>query len=396
MLFSTEAQQKILNSVKEFRTGNLNILESLGFVLAQNIKARKDIPTFDISLKKGYAVRTIDIKGADPSYPVKLRIIKGIPPEDHTGIAIEPGFCIPISACDQIPGNCDCVVTRDNSEVDKNYLLVYTECQKGENIKFQSEDINRSDVLLKKGKVIFPEDISMLAFLGMEKIEVITSPYVGIISAGGRPNAYLNFGCTRDITGYLLSAKLKELKVFHNRFGIASEAGQELEKKIAEALKVCGVLLVTGGSFLNDLLQSMGAGLIFKDVSQKPYSNFAFFNFKGNKVFVLPQELVPALMCFEIYIRPFLKKIMGHEKIFRNPVKAKALNAISHKKGATEFRLALLFREEGKLFFEAIDEKYYGRLTSLINADGIARFPGSMGDIEKNSEIDLFLLKEQG
>ncbi len=386
----------MLNSVKEFRKQSLNILESLGFVLAQNIKVKKDIPTFDISLKKGYAVRAIDIKGADPSYPVKLRIIKGISPEDHTGIAIEPGFCIPISACDKIPGNCDCVVTRDNSEVDKNYLLVYKECQKGENIKFKSDDINRSDVLLKKGKVIFPEDISILAFLGMEKIEVFTSPYVGIISDGVKPNAYMNSGRMGDVTGYLLSAKLNELKVSHSRFGIASGDGQELEKKITEALKVCGVLLVTGGSFLTDLLQSMGAGLIFKNVTQKPYSNFAFLNFKGNKIFVLPQELVPVLMCFEVYIRPFLKKIMGHEKIFKKPVKAKALNTISHKKGVTEFKLALLFREEGKLFFEAIDEKYYGRFTSLINADGIARFPGSMGDIEKNSEIELFLLKEHG
>ncbi len=393
MISAEEAQKKILNSIKKFEVKNLDILGCLGLALAQDIKINKSMPIFDSALKSGYAVRAIDIKGADVSYPVRLKIIESS--KEKSMKIIEPGFCYFVTACDKIPKNCDCIVATGDVELTGNDLLVYKECKRGENILFRSADITKSNILLKKGKIITPEDIYILSFLGIEKIKVFYPPNIGIITVGlgkKEKNKQLHSNLRGESNSYLLAAKLNELAIPNKRFG---NIKSNINKKIEEALSKCDILLIYGQAVeARDLLLSLGAEIVFWDVNQKPYHNFSFFVFKDKKIFVLPRNPASIIIYFEIYLKPFIKKIMKHKKLFPRKVKAKSLNEINHKKGITNFELALLFKKEGELYFELINEKYSSRLTSLINIDGIVKLPASAGVIRKNFEADLFLIKE--
>lgn len=185
MLSVKEAQEKVINSKVTIKPKKATILESLHYVLAEELVSKDFIPAFDNSAVDGYAVKAIDILGAEKNYPVKLKLFKeDIPAGKSSSFSLEPGMCIQIMTGAPIPQGCDCVVMKEDALKEGKDVLVFRECRQGENIRYKGEDVSQGDIVLKKGSKIYPADIGLMASVGISEITINTPPLVGVISTG--------------------------------------------------------------------------------------------------------------------------------------------------------------------------------------------------------------------
>lgn len=320
MLSVKEAQEKVLNSEIKIKTKITPILDSLGLVLAEDIISKDDIPAYDNSSMDGFAVKSVDIIGADKNYPVKLKMIReDIPAGKAPAGKLESGYCIPIMTGAPIPQGCDCVVMKEDALREGVEVLIFKECKPGENIRYAGEDIKKGDKVIEKGKKIFPGDIGVMASIGKSEVLVKRPPTVGILATGNELieiGEELKEGKVRDSNSYALASQVKEVGAYFSRFGIVKDEKSELKKSILKALSDCDILLITGGvsvgdyDYVKEILNEIGAGFVFWRVNQRPGKPLAFLTYKDKFIFGLPGNPVSVMVCFEIYVRPLIKKIM--------------------------------------------------------------------------------------
>ncbi len=407
MIAVKEAQNKILNMGKMVGTAKVPILDSLGLVLAEDIMSDDDIPVYDNSAMDGFAVRAEDTKGAEQSHPVRLNIMgKDIAAGKMPEQDIEQGCCVPIMTGAPIPGNCTAVVMKEDTKITDSKTLIYKQCEKGENIRYRGEDIKKGDKVLKKGKKIYPADIGVLASLGKDLVPAYKPPVVGIISTGDEVvsiDSKLEAGRVRDSNSYSLAAQLKEMGITYFRYGIVKDRKRFMEEKIREGLSQCNILLLSGGvsvgdyDYVKDTLLGLGAELVFWKVNQKPGKPLLFLTYGDRLVFGLPGNPVSVMVCFEMYVRPLIKKIMGDSELFRPTIRARAAHDFKHKGDRTNFARVILAQKEDGCYFSSTGMQGSGILTSMAKADGIAVFDETeAGNIKKGREAEVYLLKTPG
>ena len=291
MISVEEAQKMVLNSGLKPNVKNISILESLGLFLAEDIVSSDDIPIYDNSAMDGYAVRSIDIKGAEKSYPIKLVLTdEDIPAGKIPKSKVNPGFCMPIMTGAPLPKGADAVVKKEDTQRDTASIMVFKEIEKGENVRYRGEDIKKDSSVFKKGDRINPGAIGVLASLGKSEVKVFGPPIIGVLATGDELigiDEKLVAGKVRNSNSYSLSAQVKEMGIQYKIFGRAPDDEALLLKKIKEALDGCDILLLSGGisagdyDLVKDTLEGMGAKLNFWKVNQKPGKPLAFFEYRN-------------------------------------------------------------------------------------------------------------------
>ena len=404
MLSVKEAQDKILSRKIKVKTVKVPILDALGLKLTEDIISCDDIPACDNSAMDGYAVRVEDLKGASRNHPVTLKLLAGdIPAGKVPRIKINPGCCISIMTGAPVPEKCSAVVMKEDTENRRDSIFVFKQCGKGENIRYRGEDIKKGDAVIRRGNRIYPADIGVMASLGRSKVPVNRPPVVGVVTTGDELleiNRKLEAGKVRDSNSYSLCAQLKEIGIKYIRYGIAADDKKFLEEKILEALPNCDILLISGGvsvgdyDFVKEVLEGIGAETVFWRVNQKPGKPLVFLTYKDKFIFGLPGNPVSVMVCFEMYVRPLIMKMMGREKLFGPSVIARASHDFKKNRGRTDFARVTLHKKGSKYFFRSTGMQGSGILTSMAKADGIAVFPEDTGPINKNSMVEVFLLKE--
>jgi molybdopterin molybdotransferase len=404
MLSVKEAQEKVINSKVTVMSKKITILDSLHHILADELVSKDFIPAFDNSAVDGYAVKAIDIIGAEKNYPVKLKLFKeDIPAGKSSSFSLEPGICIQIMTGAPIPQGCDCVVMKEDTLKEGKDVLVFRECRQGENIRYKGEDVSQGDIVLKKGSKIYPADIGLMASVGVSEVTVNTPPLVGIISTGDElidAGQNLDFGKVRDSNSYSLAAQVIESGAQYKRYGIVPDDKPSIKKKIMEGLDQCEILLLTGGvsvgdyDFVKEILDDIGAEFVFWRVNQKPGKPLAFLTYNDRFIFGLPGNPVSVMICFEMYVRPLIKKFMGDSNLFRGKIQARALEDYDHKEGRTDFVRVYLENSQDGFYFKPTGMQGSGILTSMSVADGIAVLPEDSGKIEQGSLVDVIILKQ--
>jgi len=404
MLSVKEAQEKVLSCPVKHKIKKVPLLDGLGLALAENMISEDFIPAYDNSAMDGFAVKAVDIVGADKNYPIKLKLIKqDLPAGKIPKIKLESGYCVQIMTGAPIPEGSDCVVMKEDAIKEGKDVLIFRECRQGENVRYKGEDIKKGDIAIKKGKKIFPGDIGVMASIGRSEVLVNFPPTVGILATGSELveiHEKLETGKVRDSNSYSLSAQIKEAGACFKRYGIVRDDKEILKKKIRETLSDCDILLLTGGvsvgdyDFVKEILGELDAEFIFWRVNQRPGKPMAFLTYKDKFIFALPGNPVSVMVCFELYVRPIIKKIMGDKKLFRDTITARASSDFKHREGRTDFIRVKLEKVEDETYFKSTGMQGSGILMSMSEADGLAVFPEEIGNIEKNTELQVYLLKD--
>ena len=383
MLSVDEARQRMLDTIPVLPPEKRQILACTGYVLAEALSAKENIPPFDNSAMDGYAVRAADVKNAAEDNPAVLSVIETIAAGYAPTKQVAPGQASRIMTGAMMPEGADAVVMQEVTQRDADAVKVFKSIDKTGNVRFTGESVTIGQQVMREGKHLRPPEISMLASLNCAEVAVHRKPTVAIVSTGdeltplGEP---LEPGKIRDSNRYGLYAQVEEAGGIPVDMGIAPDDAAETERIFRAALEKADALITSGGVSVGEhdivklVLEKLGE-INFWRVAMKPGKPQAYGIADGKPIFGLPGNPVSSLVVFELFVRPALLKMAGHKELLRPTFKATLTETVTNRDGRVNYMRALLTESGGQYTAETTGPQGSGILHSLILANGLITIP---------------------
>ncbi|MDO9052788.1 MAG: molybdopterin molybdotransferase MoeA [Gallionella sp.] len=402
----SEAQRIVLESVALLNAELAGLEQSLGRVLAEDIRANRDLPPYDVSAMDGYAVRSADLV----QVPVTLEVIEDIKAGDMPGKIVQPGQCARIMTGAPVPQGADAVMrVEDTQEISANLIQVITTIKDGHDVRPQGENMRNGDVVLSTGTEITPGVIGILATVKITQMQVYRRPRVAILSTGNELeaiNAPVDMNKIPDSNTYALMAQVQALGITPALLGIARDDPLELEHYLKLGLEY-DVLLVSGGTsvgvhdYVRPTVEKLGVAMKFWRVAMKPGHPLAFgvLHAAGEEarqsdafVFGLPGNPVSSMVCFEEFVAPALRRMMGHPRLFRRTVSARLAHPLKMRPGRTEFVRVQLTQDDTGYVASSTGTQSSGVLLSMARADGLLVMSADSTGLAAGAQVTVQLM----
>jgi molybdopterin molybdotransferase len=398
----SQAQAKILAGVKPLSPALLALYETLGLVLGQPAIVRDPVPPFHNSAMDGYAVRATDLEGVSADHPAGLLVLSDLQAGGSTSFTVQPKTAIRIMTGAAIPEGADTVVRKEDTRSEGNHVFILRTVPPGANIRRAGEDMRPGQTVLEAGCVLRPAEIGVLAALGQAQVCVIPPPTVAILTTGNelvpvetKPGP----GQIRDANAHSMRAQITKIGARPVLFPRVPDTRDAVRDALQMAIDQADVVLANGGvsvgdyDFVKDVLAELGAELVFWRVRQKPGKPLAFWQIGGKPVFGIPGNPVSAWIAIEEYVRPALRKMMGHRLLFRPQRVARLQDP--YDKGADRDRLHFLRvraeKQEEGWWARSTGPQGSGILTSLSQANALALIPEDTTRIAAGGEVLLHM-----
>jgi molybdopterin molybdotransferase len=418
MLSVEEALDKILNEVDILEEESVPILDSMGQVLAQDIKSEINVPPLDNSAMDGYAVIAGDTRGATHESPRYLRVIDTVMAGSISRKKVTNGTAIRIMTGAAIPQGADSVVQFENTDDSKHKetaleepiseVGIMSEATPGLNIRKAGEDISRGAIILMKGTVIRPSEIGLIASLGYSRVNVIRRPLVAVLSTGNELvdiEQPLTEGKIYNSNSYSIASLVKRYGAVPKMLGIALDDEKDLLNKL-RLVQDADMLLTTGGvsmgdyDMVKDILARDGE-MVFWKVRVKPGKPLAFGKIKGadrngRKREIphlgLPGNTVSCMVSFELFVRPALLKMMGKKNIAKPTVEAILEETVQNNAGRRLYDRAIIEKRDGHYYAKLTGPQGSGILSSMSMANGLVLIPEDMKEVQKGEAVRALML----
>jgi len=374
----------------------VSLLDSLGRVLAVEVRADGDVPGFDRSTVDGYAVRAKDTYGASESLPAYAdiggEVLMGRAPRGRVGA----GQAWRIATGGMLPPGADAVVMVEyTEELDKESILITRPVAPGENVIRRGEDIAAGEIALPAGHLIRPQDLGMLSSIGVTQVDVIRPYRVGIVSTGDElvaPSEFPAPGQVRDINSYTLSGAVCACGGEPRFYGIVRDNFKELKSVLERVISENDMVLLSGGSSVGtrdvalEVIDSMGKpGVLFHGISIKPGKPTIGAIVEDRSVFGLPGHPASALVVFDLLVAPLIRSGGYHvceiDAFTEYPLQAEIVRNLRSAAGREDFIRVRLFLRDGRLFADPILGKS-GLISTMVKADGLAYIPAGKEGVE--------------
>src|SRR3712207_5865594 len=314
----SEAERLVLEHVGRLPAERMPLVEAQGLALAESLRARFDSPPFDNSAVDGYAVRSADAE-AGRTFAVVDEAPAGRPATKSVG----EGEAIKIFTGGVIPGGADAVVMVENTTGWGEEFELRKGASAGQNVRRGGEDVREGDVILEAGTEIGPPEIAIAATQGYGALPVYRRPQGVVLSTGtelvepgGRD---LEPGEIYDSNSFAVISQSREVGAEARRVSAASDDAEVLRDAVKEALETADVVVTSGGvsvgekDLVKGTMLELGVQQVFWGVKFKPGKPL-FFGVRGDaRLFGLPGNPVSAMVCFELFVRPALVRMMGRE-----------------------------------------------------------------------------------
>ena len=394
-LISFEEAREIINkNIKSIeRTEEVEISDSLGRILYDDIKSKVDVPPFDRAAMDGYAVRAEDTFGAGQFNPKIIECIDVVQAGEVSNKKITKNQCIQIATGAPLPSGADAVVMVEDTERDNNNIQIFKPVYPRRNVSGKSEDIKNKELILKKGMILNPSKIGVLAAIGIDKVKVFEKPNVAVIPTGNeiaKIRTPLKKGQVYDINSYTLASIVREngcIPIVHN---IAVDTYEEIKKIIKESLKY-DVIVLSGGSsvgerdVLVDVVKDMGE-VLFHGVQIKPGKPVLCGKIDNKLIFGIPGYPTSCMTNAYLFLMPTLRKIAKIPEKKENIIKAKISKRVVSTLGRHQFLTVMVENNLARPVF-----KESGAITSMANANGYIEIPINVDLVEKGEVVEVKL-----
>lgn len=303
------------------KTQELPLGQALGKVLAEDLVAREDIPSFARSSVDGFALRSASTTGASDSLPTLLELVEDIPMGGVPKKALGPGQASRLMTGGMLPQGADAMVMIEDTEIMGGDLLaIYKPARTSDHVIEVGEDTKKGEVLYRRGSPISPRLIAGAASLGYDKLQVYSPMKAIILSTGDElidPGQELSPGKTRDVNSFTLEALLNNLGqevVSMKRLKDDREAiGQALEAE-ADLIFVSGSSSQGDKDYLAEIIAQKDPGLIFHGLAIKP-GKPTILGSDGKRIFLgLPGHPVSSFFVFKALFEEVVRKLYSMEE----------------------------------------------------------------------------------
>ena len=386
MIPFADALDIVLRSARPLGAERVALASALQRVLAEDIVSDVDMPPFNKSAMDGYACRKADLT-------VPMAVVETIPAGVVPQSPVGPEECAKIMTGAQVPKGADCVFMVEFSEQLDAGRVRFTGESTRDNICIQGEDVRRGDTVLHSGQLIAAQHIALLAAVGCSRPLVSRLPEVGVIATGSElvePAGTPGAGKIRDTNSSQLAAQAASMGLRPTVYGIAADTEEVLDAMIGRAEEACDVLLLSGGVSMGDFdlvpgaLRKRGFELQFDRVAVKPGKPTTFGIAPTCVCFGLPGNPVSTFAIFEVFVKPFLYRMMGHD--YHPPVVDMPLGvAIARKKTKRTTWMPVRRTQSGVV----LPVEYHGSAhsQSLCQADGLIALPHGVAEIPEGEVV---------
>jgi len=414
MLSVEDARDRILQAFTPLESENCSLIDSLNRTLAEDLYSTISIPPFNNSAMDGYALKSKDIVGATPENPIYLKIIGTISAGTMPDFSVMTGFCSRIMTGAPIPDGADTVIPfeettemeNDQPIQDLSYIGIKTSADIGNYIRQSGKDVTSGDLILNKGSLIKPSSIGLISSIGKLSIKVHRRPQVAILSTGNEliePGQSLVLGKIFDSNTNALIASVIESGGIPKSLGIVRDDVDSLTRAINIA-KGSDLIITSAGvskgdyDIVKDVLSSQGK-LDFWSVRMRPAKPLAFGLLDSNKndskkipLIGLPGNPVSALVAFEQFCRPVIRKMLGRKYKPRPTVKAILQDSIENYDSRRVYARVKVWQENNVYLTKTSGSQGSNILSSMAYANGLAICPENETSKNFGDIVDVIMI----
>lgn len=393
-VITVEDALKILkdNFAGAIRNETVALDDAYGRTAAEDILSNEDVPPFSRSTMDGYALIAQDTYGSGESMPAMLNITGEVLMGENAEDSVNSGECIRISTGGMIPGGSDAVIPVENTEEDNGVCLVYKSVSPFENITKNGDDIKAGECIIKKGTVLSPSHIGLLASTGKAKISVKKQPLVGIISTGNEIveiNEKITPGKIREVNAHQLAALCKAYGCGVRLYGTVKDEYDAVYGAVKKAVSECDITIISGGSSAGkkdmtvNVIESIGT-VFAHGLAMKPGKPTIIGQADGKAVFGLPGHPAACYFVAEIIVKPLMDFLLGRtEKEITQKLTLK--ENISSNHGREEF---VCVKSDGENALPVYGKS--GLLSVLCEADGYIRIGRNCEGLKSGEVVTVF------
>ncbi len=374
----------------------VDLWEAYDRVLAREVVAEEDIPSFDRSAMDGFALRSADT--ASP--PVRLRVVGEVPAGRVWPEPLAPGTAVAISTGAPLPPGADAVVRQEEVREEEGWIVVRRPVPPGENVSPRGEDMRAGDTVLRPGTLIRAQEMGVLASLGWARVPVFARVRAGILATGDEVvnvDEPAGPGKVRNSTAHVLAGLLRRAGALPFYLGRVPDREEEIRWAIEESLDRFPLLFTTGGvsvgryDLLPRLVEEMGAQVLFWRVEMKPGRNIVAAVREGRIIIGLSGNPAAALTTFELVVRPlvlFLGRRPPGGPLELEEVVDRDLGGLG---GTERYLRAVVRRRDGEFRASPLWPQLPSVLSSFTPANGFIRVPKEKVELRAGERVRVVL-----
>lgn len=394
-----------LLEVSPVETERVRTAGARGRVLAEDLFSAVDLPHFHRAAMDGYAVKAKETFGASQSLPAYLRLAGVVEMGKEANQALATGEAWRISTGGMMPPESDAVVMVEYAEeTGGGRVEIHKGVSPWQNVIQIGDDIKKGDLVFRCGRRLRAHDLGALTGIGISSVPVYKRPRVALISTGDEivdADATPLPGQVRNINQYSLAGLIEECGGDLKDWGVIQDQRTALETAIGEALEWSDLVLLSGGSSmgakdiaLETILSFRDAEFIFHGISVSPGKPTIFARACGKPIMGLPGYPVSALVIFDLFAAPLIRKLGGEERRepggFQPTVRARLETNIASQIGREDY-VRVRLEKKGESFLAMPLPNKSGAIFTLVKADGMVRIDLNQDGLEAGQEVEVIL-----
>jgi molybdopterin molybdotransferase len=374
-------------------------------VLAEDLYSAVDLPHFHRAAMDGYAVKAKDTFGASQSLPAYLKLAGVVEMGREATQPLGSGDAMRISTGGMMPPESDAVVMVEyTDETDAGLVEIHRGVSPWQNVIQIGDDIKKGEFVFKRGRRLKAQDLGALTGIGISSVAVYKRPRIALISTGDEivdADTLPLPGQVRNINQHSLAGLIEECGGELRDWGVIPDDKDRLIRAIGEALQWSDLVLLSGGSSmgakdiaLEAILSFPDSEFIFHGISVSPGKPTIFAKACGKPIMGLPGYPVSALVIFDLFAAPLIRKIGGEAATgvtpFARTLRATLKTNIASQIGREDYVRVTLERDSEQWLATPLPSKS-GAIFTLVKADGMIRIDLNQEGLEQGEAVDVLL-----
>jgi molybdopterin molybdotransferase len=376
------------------------VRNALGRVLAEDILSPVNVPSHRNSAMDGWAMRGADLAADREATLQEIGVAFAGKPFNGR---VEAGQCVRIMTGGVVPAGADTVVMQERAKASGKSITFAAGQKTGQNVREAGEDLKAGAVALRKGRIIRPAELGLVASLGLGEIATYRPLRVAFFSTGDElksVGSQLGEGEIYDSNRYTIHGMLTRLACEVLDMGVVRDDPASIERAFAEAAASADVVITSGGvsvgeaDFVKSILGKLGE-VVFWKIAMKPGRPLAYGKIGQAHFFGLPGNPVSVMVTFYQFVRDAMLVLMGAHPVEPVPTfTAKCTHRLRKAPGRTEFQRGILARAaDGSLEVRPTGEQGSGILKSMSDANCFIILGDATGNVEPGTPVEVQLME---
>lgn len=401
-----EASERILAAIRPLGTERVPLRQALGRVLAADAVSSIEHPPWDNSSMDGYAVRSADVSSANADHVVTLPVAETVRAGQRPTGALAAGTAVRVMTGAPVPDGADTVIRVEDTDGGETRVTIRDARDAGRNVRPRGEDLRVGSVAVVGGTIVGAAQLGVLASIGCATVEVHRRPRVTILTSGDELVDVDQFDAVRrgdrivSSNGYTISAAAKLAGAEVVDLGIVPDDPDVYANRLSNALD-SDLVITTGGvsvgafDFTKDVIRSLGAELQLWRVLMRPGAPLGFGVVRGVPWLGLPGNPVSAMVTFELFARPVIRRLRGEHDVFPRPIHVRVREDVSIGAPLTHFMRVVVTWDDGEPWAKLTGPQGSGLLTSMSLANALLVVPPDRPVVRAGEVASAILLGDR-